>query len=78
MGAYALFLPRRIQHVLNKDAIPQGWVIDQDVGHGADEFAVLQYGAAGHALDDAAGQGQKFRVGDFQKKIPVGRPVFWI
>ena len=37
-----------IQHIFNEDAISGGWVVDQDVGHSADQLAVLDDGAAGH------------------------------
>ena len=41
--------PRRFQHIFNKDAIARRWLVDQRMGHGADEFAVLQNGTARHA-----------------------------
>ena len=34
------------QHILGKDPVARGGVIDQDVGHGADELAVLNDRAA--------------------------------
>ena len=37
-----------IQHIFDKNAISAGGVIDQDMGHRADEFAILDDGAAGH------------------------------
>ena len=40
-SASAFSLPRRVQHILNKDPISLGGVIDEDVGDGADQFAVL-------------------------------------
>ena len=40
-------LPCRIQHIFNKDPVTLGWIVDEDMGHGADEFAVLNDGAAG-------------------------------
>ena len=40
--------PRRFQHIFNKDAIARRGLVDQRMGHGADEFAVLQNGTAGH------------------------------
>ena len=38
-----------VQHVFDEDAIAGGGVVDQDMGHGADELAVLDDGTAGHA-----------------------------
>ena len=38
----------RVQHIFNKDAVAHSWVVYKDVGHGADEFAVLDDRAAGH------------------------------
>ena len=34
------------QHILGKDPVARGGVVDQDVGHGADELAVLVDGGA--------------------------------
>ena len=36
------------KHILNKDAVATGGVVHQNVGHGADELAVLENGAAAH------------------------------
>ena len=41
------FLACRIQHVFDEDAVATGWVVDQDVGDGADQFSVLDDGGAG-------------------------------
>ena len=41
------------------------------MGHGAHQSAVLQNGAAAHALDNAAGQLQQVRVRYLQKQITV-------
>ena len=38
----------RIQHILYKNSVAHGWVIDEDMGHRADEFAVLDDRGAGH------------------------------
>ena len=35
------FLCRCIQHIFNENAVTGGGVVDQYVGHGADELAVL-------------------------------------
>ena len=43
------------QHVFNEDAVAAGGVVDQHVGDGADQVAVLDNGTSAHALDDAAG-----------------------
>ena len=42
-------LRRSVQHIFNEDAIAGGGVVDQHMGHRADEFAVLDDGATGHA-----------------------------
>ena len=38
----------RIQHIFDEDAVAARGVIDQNVGDGADELAVLEDGTAGH------------------------------
>ena len=38
-----------VQHIFYEDAVTRCGVIHKDVGHGADEFALLDDGAAGHA-----------------------------
>ena len=38
-----------IQHILDKNTISSLWIIYQNMGYGANEFAVLDDGAAGHA-----------------------------
>ena len=38
----------RIQHILNEDAVPLGWICDEHVSYCSDELAVLDYGAARH------------------------------
>ena len=42
-------LCRGIQHIFNKDAVACRWVVDEDMGHRADELAVLDNGTAAHA-----------------------------
>ena len=42
-------LCRGVEHIFDEDAIAGGWVIDKDMGDGADEFAVLYNRRAGHA-----------------------------
>jgi len=44
----SLCLCRGIQHIFNENAVAGGGVIDQHVGHGANELAVLDNGRAGH------------------------------
>lgn len=41
-------LPCRVQHIFDKDPVAHGWIVYKDVGHGADEFSVLDNWAAGH------------------------------
>ena len=48
-------LSRRIQHIFNKDPVSPGGVIHQHMSHSAYQLAILNNGAAAHALDDAAG-----------------------
>ena len=43
-----VILCRRVQHIFDEDAITRCGVIYQNVGHGADELAVLENGAAAH------------------------------
>ena len=38
-----------IQHIFDEDAVTRRRIIHQHMGHGADELAVLDDGAAGHA-----------------------------
>ena len=61
-------LPRQYrhigEHVFNKDAISRGRVVDEDVGDGTDELAVLNDGGATHSLHDSAREGEKVGVGD--------------
>ncbi len=48
LSMHLLFLsPSRFQHILNKNAIARCRLVDQHMGDGADEFAVLQNGTAG-------------------------------
>ena len=37
-------LPCRIRHIFDKDLVAHGRVVDEDMGHGADEFAILDDG----------------------------------
>ena len=41
-------LGRRVQHIFNEDTVTHCGIVDQNVGHSADEFAVLDDGTAGH------------------------------
>ena len=43
------FLCCRVQHIFNEDAVAHGGVVDQYVGHGADELAALNDRTATHA-----------------------------
>lgn len=43
-----IILPRRVQHIFNKDPVAGIRGIYQNVGDGADEFAVLNDGTTGH------------------------------
>ena len=46
--ALAFQLCRSVEHIFNEDAVAGSWVVDENMGHGADEFAVLDNGAAAH------------------------------
>ena len=39
-------LGRGIQHIFNKNAVAGGGVVDEDMGHSADEFPVLNDGTS--------------------------------
>ena len=48
-GAFApVFLFRRIQHILDKDPVAPGGVIDQNMGDGSHQPAVLYNRTAAH------------------------------
>lgn len=46
IGPCHFCLPCRFQHVFYKDPVVHGWVVDEDEGHGTDEFAVPDNGTA--------------------------------
>jgi len=48
-SAPGIDLFRRIQYMLNENPVPHSRIIHQHMGHGADQFAVLDDGAAAHA-----------------------------
>ena len=70
-------LLRRFQHSFHENSISSGWVIQKHMGHGADKFSVLKDGAAGHALDDAAGGGDQLRVRHRDHQISSIRRVLY-
>ena len=39
----------RVQHIFNKYAVAGGGVVDKDMRYSADQLAILDDGAAGHA-----------------------------
>ena len=41
-------LPRRVQHIFNKNPVSLRRIGNENVSDGADEFAVLEDGRAGH------------------------------
>lgn len=47
-SASAFALPRCIQHIFDKDSVSLGRIVDEDVGDGADELAILYDRAAAH------------------------------
>ena len=48
LPAEPVLLFHRAQHVLNKNFITSCRIVDQNMGHSADEVAVLNNGAAEH------------------------------
>lgn len=48
MSGYYSFLPHHGSHIVDRDPIATGRVGDEDVGHGADELAILYDGGAAH------------------------------
>ena len=42
-------LRRGVQYIFNKDTVAGGEAIDENMGYGPDELAVLEDGGAGHA-----------------------------
>ena len=51
-------------HIFRKNRISAGGVVDKNVGHCADQLAVLQDRTAAHPLDNPAAELQKPRVAD--------------
>ena len=45
----SLHLCCRIQHILDKDAVAGGGIIDENMGHRAHQFSILYNRTAGHA-----------------------------
>ena len=41
-------LPRRVQHILNKNPVPRSRIVHQHMGHRPDQFSVLEDGRARH------------------------------
>ena len=64
--------PRRYghvdQHVFGEDAVARGGVVDEDVGDGAHQLAVLDDGRAAHPLHDAPRHRQKVVVLDLHRE----------
>ena len=56
-------------HVLGKDAVAAGRVVDKHMGYCADQHPVLENRGAGHPLHNAAGQLQQLGVGDVQDHV---------
>ena len=44
------------QHIFHKNSISSCRIVDENVGDSSDELSVLDDRAAGHALDDPAGE----------------------
>ena len=41
-------LPRRVQHILDKNPVPRSRIVHQHMGHGAYQLAVLNNRASAH------------------------------
>ena len=41
-------LPRRVQHILDKNPVPRSRIVHQHMGHGAYQLAVLDNRASAH------------------------------
>ena len=41
-------LPRRVQHILNKNPVPRSRIVHQYMGHGAYQLTVLNNRASAH------------------------------
>ena len=72
-----LVLPifRLQEHILRQNAVALGGIIYQNMGHCAHQLAVLQNGAAAHALDNPAGGFQQAGVGHLEHQVPGIRAV---
>ena len=69
------------QHILHQNPISPRRILNKNVRDCSDEFSVLDDGAAAHALDDPAGQGQKFGIGyadDHVLVVAVGGMVYFL
>ena len=69
--ASAFLLPRRVEHIFDKDAVALGGVVYQHVGDGADQLTVLEDRRARHALHDTAGALLQRLIGDGDDKVFV-------
>ena len=45
---FRLLCPCGIEHILDENTIPFGWLVDQDVGHSAHQLPVLEDGRSAH------------------------------
>ena len=63
-----------IEHIFDEDAVAGGGIVDEHMGHCADQLAVLDDGTAGHALDDAVGCIEKLGIGDLEQQITAVFP----
>ena len=46
--AFFHLCPCGIEHILDENTIPFGWLVDQDVGHSAHQLPVLEDGRSAH------------------------------
>ena len=68
-------IPHLVEHIFNENAVAGGGVVDKNVGHGADQLAVLENGTAAHTLNDAAAFFQQVGVGDLDGEAFIGKRV---
>lgn len=59
LGLLSYFICR---HFLHKNAISFRWIVNKHMGHGTDQFSILQDRASGQSLHDSAGQLQQVLI----------------
>ena len=67
----AFVLPRRVEHVVDKDSVAAGGVIYEDVSDRANQLSVLDDRTAAHSLDDASRFLKQILIRDFDEKATI-------